>query len=239
MLKTALRPKWIAALLFAFLLCGVFVALSKWQFDRAAESKKPANPESEVVKALTDVFQPHTEMLQSQADQRVKTQGTFEQEKVVIPDRLNNGKRGVWLVQEFKVEATQAVIPVARGWYENTQQALAQGTPPGVTTIQGRLLPPESDVESTLKLPELKNLSTAQLANLWGTENIYAGFIAEDTLNTQSQAVGETSWLNVFYAIEWVFFAGCAIFLWFRLVRDEYEKEQEDLLLDTLEHDEH
>jgi hypothetical protein len=34
--------------------------------------------------------------------------------------------------------------------------------------------------------------------------------------------------LNVFYAIEWVVFAGFAIFLWYRLVRDTWEREQEE-----------
>jgi surfeit locus 1 family protein len=36
------------------------------------------------------------------------------------------------------------------------------------------------------------------------------------------------NWLNVFYAIEWVVFAGFAVFLWFRLVRDAFEREHEE-----------
>lgn len=36
------------------------------------------------------------------------------------------------------------------------------------------------------------------------------------------------NWLNVFYAVEWVVFAGFAIFLWFRLVRDAFEREVEE-----------
>jgi hypothetical protein len=39
------------------------------------------------------------------------------------------------------------------------------------------------------------------------------------------------SWLNVFYAIEWVVFAGFAVFFWFRLARDAWEKEHELKLL--------
>jgi surfeit locus 1 family protein len=31
--------------------------------------------------------------------------------------------------------------------------------------------------------------------------------------------------LNVFYALEWAFFAGFAIFLWWRLVKDVWEEE--------------
>ncbi|KZX22122.1 hypothetical protein [Rathayibacter tanaceti] len=38
------------------------------------------------------------------------------------------------------------------------------------------------------------------------------------------------NWLNVFYAIEWVVFAGFALYLWFRLVRDAWEREAEEAL---------
>jgi hypothetical protein len=31
--------------------------------------------------------------------------------------------------------------------------------------------------------------------------------------------------LNIFYAIEWVLFAGFAVFLWYRLVKDAWEAE--------------
>jgi surfeit locus 1 family protein len=34
------------------------------------------------------------------------------------------------------------------------------------------------------------------------------------------------NWLNVFYAIEWVLFAGFAIYLWYRLVRDAVERAE-------------
>ena len=35
------------------------------------------------------------------------------------------------------------------------------------------------------------------------------------------------NWLNVFYAGEWVVFAGFAVYFWFRLTRDAWEKEHE------------
>ena len=37
----------------------------------------------------------------------------------------------------------------------------------------------------------------------------------------------ELIWLNVFYAVEWVVFAGFAIVLWYRLVRDAVERERD------------
>jgi hypothetical protein len=37
------------------------------------------------------------------------------------------------------------------------------------------------------------------------------------------------NWLNIFYAVEWAVFAGFAFYLWYRLARDAWEKELEDL----------
>jgi hypothetical protein len=37
------------------------------------------------------------------------------------------------------------------------------------------------------------------------------------------------NWLNIFYAIEWAVFAGFAFYLWYRLARDAWEKEVEEL----------
>jgi flagellar biosynthesis/type III secretory pathway M-ring protein FliF/YscJ len=34
--------------------------------------------------------------------------------------------------------------------------------------------------------------------------------------------------MNIFYAVEWVVFAGFAIFLWWRLVADDYRRDLED-----------
>jgi surfeit locus 1 family protein len=35
-------------------------------------------------------------------------------------------------------------------------------------------------------------------------------------------------WLNVFYAVEWAVFAGFAIYLWYRVAKDAWEREIED-----------
>ena len=36
------------------------------------------------------------------------------------------------------------------------------------------------------------------------------------------------NWLNIFYALEWIIFAGFAFFIWWRLVKDAYERELEE-----------
>lgn len=47
-------------------------------------------------------------------------------------------------------------------------------------------------------------------------------------ITPQALEAPQLNWLNIFYAIEWVLFAGFAIFMWWRLARDEYEKERRE-----------
>jgi hypothetical protein len=38
------------------------------------------------------------------------------------------------------------------------------------------------------------------------------------------------NWLNLFYSLEWVVFAGFALFIWWRLVKDDYHRDLEEAL---------
>lgn len=40
----------------------------------------------------------------------------------------------------------------------------------------------------------------------------------------------EVGWLNIFYALEWLVFAGFAFYLWYRLLKDAVEKERDPAL---------
>ncbi|WP_346844946.1 SURF1 family cytochrome oxidase biogenesis protein [uncultured Rothia sp.] len=40
----------------------------------------------------------------------------------------------------------------------------------------------------------------------------------------------EIDWLNIFYALEWVVFAGFALYLWWRMLRDSYHAQQDPAL---------
>ena len=76
-----------------------------------------------------------------------------------------------------------------------------------------------------------------ELINLWSQapDGVYGGYLILDSapagleLIDAPEPVTEVglNLLNVFYAIEWVVFAGFAIFLWYRLVRDAWELENE------------
>lgn len=246
MLKTALKPKWIGLLVFSLLISTAFVLLSKWQFDQAESRAPVAETITENPVPLQEHFTTETPLLEDQADQMVTLSGTYQAENTAyIQDRLNDGVNGYWVATALEVDGAEGnIIPVVRGWAETLEEARAASTPQGNITIEGRLLPPDAPEVGSRETPDVYNtLSTAELINIWDEPSYSAVVVAFDVENAagsaitaadqqlQSVYVGpqpqetQLNLLNVFYAVEWVFFAGFAIFLWWHLVRGEYRKE--------------
>ena len=81
-------------------------------------------------------------------------------------------------------------------------------------------------------------LAVSELVNLWAQapDGVYGGYVVADEAPAGLEAIDapppstevSLNLLNVFYAIEWVLFAGFAIFLWYRLVKDAWEEETAD-----------
>ncbi|BCW41352.1 SURF1-like protein [Arthrobacter sp. StoSoilB3] len=254
MLKTALKPRWIAGLVFALLLSGVFVLLSQWQLSRSTQHESPAASTTEEVKPLVDVLKPGQFFPGSVSDQMVTATGSYDPGKqVLVEGRLYNNQKGFWIVTAFEVNGAptlkgvaaspQTWIPVARGWVADAAQA---GPPPsGTLTLTGRLIPSEAPVPNVDAGPgRASAVSTAELINSWDVSS-YPGFIAATSevaggvnvplgdnvkaLNIPPQPPAEQiNWLNLFYAVEWVVFAGFSVFIWWRLVRDDYRRDLED-----------
>ncbi|ELT45363.1 SURF1 family protein [Arthrobacter nitrophenolicus] len=261
MWKTALKPRWIAGFVFAIAISGVFVLLSQWQFGRSTQPEAPVNPATEKVQPLTGTLQPGEFFHGTDADQMVSARGTYDPEKqVLVPDRLHDGKPGYWVVSAFAVDGAPALagaaaspqtwIPVARGWVANPEDAPAP--PSGAVELTGRLLPSEAPLPKTAPQPgQATAVSVAELINYWEVSS-YPGFVAATAevaggadvspaavpgdllpLEIGPQPPGQQiNWLNLFYSLEWVVFAGFALFIWWRLVKDDYHRDLEEALDD-------
>ncbi|WP_324642564.1 SURF1 family protein [Pseudarthrobacter sp. LT1] len=262
MWKTALKPRWIAGFIFAIALSGVFVLLSQWQFGRSTQPEVPVNPATEQVQPLTGTLQPGEFFHGSVADQMVTAQGTYSPDKqVLVPGRLHDGKTGYWVVSAFAVNGAPALtgagaspqtwIPVARGWVAQPGDAAAP--PSGLVELTGRLLPSEAPVAGKAPKPgEASAVSVAELINYWEVSS-YPGFVSATAEEVGGQDVSAAAvpgnllpldigpqppaqhinWLNLFYSIEWVVFAGFALFIWWRLVKDDYHRDLEEALDDA------
>ncbi|MFC6259070.1 SURF1 family protein, partial [Kocuria oceani] len=128
--------------------------------------------------------------------------------------------------------------------------------PEGRVGVVGRYLPAEGPVPGEgLPEGQVGTVSPAQLTNLWDAP-LYAGFVAAFAENPASAPVQlradgtlaadpallspqlseleidqqptdeSVNLLNLFYAVEWVVFAGFALYIWWRFVRDEWLREQ-------------
>jgi surfeit locus 1 family protein len=247
-----LRPRWVLALLLALGIAAAFALLGQWQLERAIVSGQVVKRSTETVQQLETVVKPGGAVNQSATGQKVSVAGHFVSgDEQLIEGRLNQGSTGYWVVSHFVADADSASIPVARGFAADKAAARAamrvlgssSGDGAASVTLTGRFLPSEAPIVP----PEgadphsMSAVSVAALINLWPdfTGPVYAGYIvdaepAHGLAPIYAPAPSDDvtlNWLNVFYAVEWAVFAGFAVFLWYRLVRDAVEREEEEALL--------
>ncbi|WP_424463285.1 SURF1 family protein [Pseudoclavibacter helvolus] len=145
-------------------------------------------------------------------------------------------------------------LAVAVGWTEDEASArelasqLQDASGGGELELSGRLEYGQAPQVNRGEDPQaLTAMAPTHLINRWAepaAEN-YGVYVSLDEASMQAvlgSSVGaeaiqaitpqaleapQLNWLNIFYAIEWALFAGFAIFMWWRLARDEFEKERQ------------
>ena len=177
--------------------------------------------------------------------------GFVDGDWLVVGDRYNGGEPGYWVVGHAVTPEGVGLV-AAVGWTpeETTARTVAErlnSTPAPDTAdveLEGRYFASEGPQDSDYQAGELTTVAPSAFINLWRDADpggVYGGYLvaanAADALSPGSLASLEAidshpppsevelNWLNIFYAVEWVIFAGFAIYLWWRLVRDEWEKE--------------
>lgn len=245
MWSVARRPKWIALLVLALVVAAAFAALGQWQLSRSIDSGQVIERESETVLPLSEVAEPQKPTTQRADGQLVKVSGEFiEADFSVISNRVNGGETGFWAVGHL-VTADAASVAIAVGWAptEAAADAALRSLSGGQATVTGRYLPGESAQETDFENGERSAFAPAALINEWdGFEgSAYGGYIVQDSAPGALETIDSPTpietvtlnWLNIFYAAEWVVFAGFAVFMWYRLVRDAWERETEEAALGT------
>ena len=236
-------------LLLALLVSGAFAWLGQWQLERAVISTETVDTPTETIVGLADVATPGKPLRDKVVGQLVKVDGTWVPgDFLVITERVNLGSTGYWVVGHLATgtEPTDPAVAVAVGWTAdrdtagNVASALNEDRDASVTTVSGRLNASQGPEIPDGDDPfELNTMSVAALVNIWpqmSDRPIYNGYIVsadvpEGLVAIDAPAVEQettVNWLNIFYAVEWVVFAGFAIFLWYRLVRDAWERAQEE-----------
>ena len=246
--EVLLRPKWIGLLLFCLVVAGVFAWLGQWQLARAVDTDPPAEGATEIVRPLADVVVPGDYLLEEFGGQRVTTTGDFVAEDfLVVSSRYNDGVAGYWVTGQLRVADPEASIAVAVGFSDSRAQADAaaaelNAAPPQDVTITGRVIADEGTVAPSRSQPitEMAKMSPAALLNWWHDvdgRDVYRPYMTSDEtygdltkIHSPAPELGSgVNWLNIFYAAEWAVFAGFAFYLWYRLAKDDWERELEEL----------
>ena len=231
----ARRPRWVGALILALAIAAAFSALGQWQLARSVASA-PADPvNTELPAALTTVAVPNAPVLDPQLGRMVTTRATLVPgDFVVLSDRLNGDTTGYWLMAHATTSGGD--LAVALGWAPTRAAATAaEGDAAIRSPLVGRYLPSESPDQPGVEKGQQSAASVPALINQWADlgSSVYGGYVVASVPSaglTKIDSPAPTAevglnWLNLFYALEWALFAGFAIYLWYRLVKDVVEAE--------------
>lgn len=236
--KLARRPKWIALLALALGIAAAFAAMGQWQLERAAEEAVVDERDTETPVALTTLAEPQQVMTSEASGRIVTVEGEWvDGDELVVTGRqtvteVDGSREGDWVVRHLRTD-DGASLAVAIGILPTG--ASIPNLDAGPASLTGRYVPSESPQTSDFEAGERSAIAIADLINVWPEPGpIYAGYLvlteAPDGFATipapPPEFEGQLNLLNVFYAIEWVMFGGFALYLWWRLMRDEFEKEQ-------------
>ena len=249
MWELARRPRWIAALVLCLAIAGGFAALGQWQLSRSIDAGVPVDETTETPVPLAQLAVAQQPLTAEAAGRRVTIEGSLvPDDYIVLTGRLNDGTAGFWVVGHLVAgdDATNdasagASLAVALGWAATEREAasaISRLDDSAPTEFGGRYLPSEYPQEDDFEKGVQNSMSTAAFVNQWTTvpTTVYAGYLVTDAATAGLEQIDapapsteiSVNWLNIFYAIEWAVFAGFAVFLWFRLVKDAWEREQEE-----------
>ena len=224
--KLATQPKWIGALFLALLVAAIFGALGQWQLDRTFTKDDPKTNTSNSSLALVN------------KQLHLDTEHTY-----IVDRRVQNGVTGYWLLVNATDENLVSTT-LALGWVEKLETAerlradlmnIYQAE--AFLNIAGYPLPTEGPQPVDAAKPYLlQSVALGQLINLYSPDApikssaeylaVSAGSVMFSDESLQPiqvtyRDVERVNWLSAFYFLEWMLFAGFAVFLWWRLVRDE------------------
>lgn len=236
--QVARRPRWILSLLLALVFVAAFSLLGRWQLERSIDSSRATGPDTETSVPIREIAQPQSGVGSDSAWRRVTVDlEIVPGDALLLSGRVNTAEPGWWVVVHG-LDPDGVSLAVAAGWAATEAEAAAAAAAfddaGELGEVTGRYLPPESPQEADFESGVRSVLSTAELVNVWSdVDEIYGGYLVLGTPPAGLEPIDapapardvEVNLLNLFYALEWVVFAGAAIFIWWRLVRDAMERE--------------
>jgi surfeit locus 1 family protein len=237
-LSVARRPKWIGVLLLMTLVAAVFAGLMQWQLSRTFNVVGVAEEEL-APRPLAELAVPG-EVFPNSYDRLATTKVEIDSDNAfIVSDRLQlrgeSQVSGYWLIANSTVLENEASLTLAIAFSEDPALLENVELPKGELDIVGYVQPSDPVRDGG---EYLGSVALADLVNRYFTEPtpsypIY--LIVQSGVQTEAEPIRigvlteqvQINWLTAFYAVEWLFFALAAFYLWWRLVKDQVIRERE------------
>lgn len=245
MIRTALRPGWLALLGVLVVVIWAFYQLGMWQIGVSSNEASRQHAQAQAARPtepLEDVTAPHEAFPPDGAGLSVTTRGQYAvDQQFLVPGRVLEGEPGYWVVTPVRTQASgePALLPVVRGFVSDPADADRPSA--GEVRVTGTLAPSESPGEAADlgALPEGQRaaIDTADLVNVWDLP-VYNAFIflVDEQPAVTSGAVqripppvfGDSGivWRNFGYGLQWFVFAGFAAYMYLRFLRQAAREAQ-------------
>lgn len=243
MLRTALKPRWLGLFALLLVIVAACIQLGLWQLHVAqdkglADALRKAH---EARPALVEaVIRPHQAFPNPQSNRAVTAIGAYAaSDQFLVGPRRLGGRTGYWVVTPLDVSATGARLAVVRGFVTDVSRPLVP--PAGPVSVDGSLAPGEAPAPAPSGVPGWPrpargSIDFSLLVNDWRGE-LYNAFVFAQTERTGAgvaipvpaglervpppAVTGGLKWRNAAYAVQWWVFGGFAVFMWFRMVRED------------------
>ncbi|MCG7322937.1 SURF1 family protein [Arsenicicoccus bolidensis] len=235
MIRTALKPRWLGLLALVVLVVIAFTRLGLWQLDVSKDQgakKALAEAQARPAAPLSQVVRPHAPFEGVMSNRRVEVTGAYDPSgQFLVPGRLLEGRTGYWVVTPLDETATRARVAVVRGFVIRPSDAPA--APTTTVTVTGTLAPGESPSDAAVPAGQLGSIDLAVLVNRW-PQDLYNAFVLAGAerpdlgAGTALQRIpppqpeSQLNWRNFAYALQWWVFAAFAVYMWWRMVRDDH-----------------
>lgn len=243
MLRTALKPRWLGLFALLLVVLASFTMLGLWQLNVARDKGRadavreaPRKPVADIASVLV----PHSGFRSELSGRRVRAQGRYAvQQQVLVAPRRLDGQTGTWVLTPLRL-SSGATLPVVRGFLP--EGAAVPAPPAGTVTVVGSLAPDEGPAGDGVSRPsdQLGSVDLSVLVNRW-PGRLYNAFVfasSEDPAAPVAAATGlkrvpspevphGLAWRNAAYAFQWWIFAVFAAYMWFRMVRDDADRSNE------------
>jgi cytochrome oxidase assembly protein ShyY1 len=238
-LRTALKPRWLALLAVVLVAAAVMARLGEWQLDRArqkGERERLAAAAAHPAVPVQQLLPVGTAFPASAVGRRVTAHGRWDRaHQILVPGRRLGDAAGLWVLTPLRL-ADGSAVAVVRGWTPDagTAASTAPALPAGDVDLAGVLRPsePVDDLRpgALADAPpgQVPLAAAALLVQVWPYP-LADGYIVQTSPTPAGglravppEPPAGLAFQNLSYALQWWLFSAFGLFFWWRLVRDDH-----------------